>query len=152
MCLSVSFFKILVQSKIVNFYCNFCCSHSGHKFLLNCCFLMKPGVNCQAKRQTKKKRENNISIIFTGRTSKQETILYVQTATLGTSAQCSTWHVLMHYDTFCPTSNQLFAIRSDLSRQRPSICITIRFILLLKTVFHYDMICLNCSELFRKLG
>ena len=54
-----------------------------------------------------------------------------------------------HYDTICPTGCQLFAIRSDLSRQRilarwrikttcTSLCITIRFVLLLTTIFHYD--------------
>ena len=36
---------------------------------------------------------------------------------------------------------KLFAIRSDLFRQRPSLCFMIRFALLLKTVFHYDIIC-----------
>ena len=53
MCLSVSSFKILVQSKIVNFFCNFCCSHSGADSPIppEKLFLMKPGVNCQAKRQ-----------------------------------------------------------------------------------------------------
>ena len=50
------------------------------------------------------------------------------------------------------TGNQLFAIQSDMSRQRllahrrsaaidMSLCITIRFVLLLTTIFHYDMIC-----------
>ena len=66
----------------------------------------------------------------------------------------SNWHVSMDYDTICPTGCQLFAIRFDLFRQRcmkqqrseaSSTCIfivllAVRFVLLLKTVFLYDMI------------
>ena len=47
----------------------------------------------------------------------------------------------VHCDTICPTGNRLLAIWSNLSRKRPSLCTTIRFVLLLKTVLHYDMIC-----------
>ena len=43
----------------------------------------------------------------------------------------------MCYNTICHTGYHVYAIRSDLSRQR----ITIRFVLLLKTIYHYDMIC-----------
>ena len=50
------------------------------------------------------------------------------------------------------TGTYLCTLRYDLSRQRvlahrriettrTSLCITIRFVLLLKTVFHYEMIC-----------
>ena len=46
------------------------------------------------------------------------------------------------YDTVCPSiGNHLFAMRSDFSRQQTSLFIMIRFVLLLKTVFHCDMIC-----------
>ena len=67
------------------------------------------------------------------------TIWYIQTATFGL------WLVL-HYDTIYPTSSQLFPIRSDLSKLRPSWCITIRFVLLLETGFNYDLICPDSCE------
>ena len=43
------------------------------------------------------------------------TILYVQTATFGTSAQYSNWHVFMHYDTVCPAADNNFSLRYNLS-------------------------------------
>ena len=64
-----------------------------------------------------------------------------------------------YYDTICPSCNQLFAIRSDLSRQHimthrrigatgMSLCINVRFVLLVTTVFHYDTICPIRNHLF----
>ena len=61
-------------------------------------------------------------------------------------------HVSVLYDKICSTGCQLFAIRSDLFRQRCMkqqrseatsrfTYITIRLVLLLTTIFHYYMIC-----------
>ena len=50
------------------------------------------------------------------------------------------------YDTICPSSNPFFAMRSELTRQWPSLCIIIHIVLLLKKVFYYDMICLDSCE------
>ena len=58
----------------------------------------------------------------------------------------------VHYDVNCSCGNQIFAIQSDMSRQwllahqrsaatGTSLRITIQFVLLLITIFHYDMIC-----------
>ena len=83
--------------------------------------------------------------------SRQQIIIQRRNGANGTKS--------VHYDTICPTGNQLFALRSNLYRQRllapqrsaatgTSLCITIRFVLLLTTVFHYDMICPTSNQLF----
>ena len=90
------------------------------------------------------------------------TIWFVLTATFGTSAQCSNWHVFMHCDTICSANDNHFSLRydcpaadnnfslrynlsnnqsafsnttcSDLPRQRPFLCI------------HYGTICLAAEN------
>ena len=72
MCLSVSFFKILVQSKIVNSYCNFWLSFRGlipPEWLFSDEALRQlPGETSNKKK--KKNVKNNIFVIFTGRASE----------------------------------------------------------------------------------
>ena len=55
--------KYLVQSKIIGVNCYFCCSHSGSLFHPEFCFLLKPGVYCQAKRQNKLEKKH-LSVFF----------------------------------------------------------------------------------------
>ena len=52
----LSVYRNRIFSSVKNFGVNcyiFCCSHSGLVFRPEFCFLMKPGVHCQAKRQNK---------------------------------------------------------------------------------------------------
>ena len=78
------------------------------------------------------------------------TIWFVQTASYETAAHWSNWHVSMHDDTVCLTSNQAFC--NNLSRQKcmkqprseasnTCLCITIRFVLQAVSFLRYDLIC-----------
>ena len=76
-----------------------------------------------------------------------------------TAAHWSNWHVFMRSIRFVLLAIKLIAIRSYLSKQRcvkqqcsevryTCLYITIQFVLLLTTIFHYDRICLAADNKF----
>ena len=69
------------------------------------------------------------------------TIWFVQTAT-----------VSMHYDTICPAAENSFSLRYNLSYCWQQFLITIRFILLLKTVFITIWFVQTAAKLVREMG